>query len=148
MHVYTCAISNVCAYSVHYHCTVQYYQAEDNNLLRISPEDLASYWERQEAGLGYKPHGFGMVPLGIYGDDARFTKGGDKIVMISLNAVLHEPTAGEIKRYPIFTLREYLNLGNRSLFPVCRVLAWSVNAARRRSSNHSILIMPAVYLVF
>ncbi|CAE7235058.1 unnamed protein product [Symbiodinium microadriaticum] len=106
------------------------YSQEDNNLLRVDPEDLARYWESQEAGLGAKPPGAGMVPLGLYGDDARFTKGGgDKIIMISMNAVLHEPAGDEIKRYPIFTLREYLCINTRSLFPVCRVLAWSMNVA-------------------
>ena len=123
-----------------------HFAIKDNNLLRISPDDLASYWERQEAGLGYKPPGFGKVPLGIYGDDARFTKSGDKIIMVSVNAVLHEPRVGEIKRYPVFTLREFLCLGNRSLFPVCRILAWSFNAARRRM-QHSLYHVSLVLLL-
>ena len=110
---------------------------KDNKLLRIDPEDLAKYWQRQEAALGSRPQGFGCVPLGIYGDDARFTKGGDKIIMISLNAVLHVPQIGEIKRYPIFTLREFLCMGTRSLFPVCRVLAWSLNVACRNQQSFS-----------
>ena len=103
---------------------------KDNDLIRVPAADLREYWRRMSQGQGRTPPGASeqMLPLGLYGDDARFTKSGDKVVMVSMNVLLHDIQKGELKRYVIWTLREYLSLGTRSVFPVCRVLAWSFNA--------------------
>ena len=105
---------------------------EANNLVRVDPNELLEYWRRQSAGQMRTPSGADgpsgpSIPLGLYGDDARFNKAGDKIIMISMNVVLHKPGKGEMKRYPIWTLREFISLGRRSVYPVMRLLAWSFN---------------------
>ena len=109
---------------------------EANNLIRVDPSELLEYWRRQSAGQMRTPAGADgpsgpSIPLGLYGDDARFNKTGDKIIMISMNCILHEPGNGEIKRYPIWTLREFISLGQRSVYPVMRLFAWSFNAPGR-----------------
>ena len=109
---------------------------EANKLVRVDPNELLEYWRRQSAGQMRTSRGADgpsgpSIPLGLYGDDARFNKAGDKIIMISMNVVLHKPGKGEMKRYPIWTLREFISLGRRSVYPVMRLLAWSFNVPGR-----------------
>ena len=43
----------------------------------------------------------GAVPLGMHGDDSRFTDSGQKLLVLSLN-ILHDPTKA---RFPLVAIR-------------------------------------------
>ncbi|CAE7251674.1 unnamed protein product [Symbiodinium sp. CCMP2592] len=87
----------------------------DSGKIRVTPAELEDYWEhlaaRARANQLPIPTGYDKraVPLGMYGDDARYN------------------TSGDIARYPVWTLREFICLGARTWNPIMRILSWSFN---------------------
>ena len=61
----------------------------------VSSEALEKYWQHVKANCNHEtpPIGFDQrsVPLGLRGDDARFNKKGEKLVLYTMNSILHEP---------------------------------------------------------
>ena len=68
-------------------------------------------------------------PIGISGDDAQWNLAGSKVICILLSYVLQEVQSLDLCRFPFFVLRHELSLGVRSLHPIWRITAWSINVA-------------------
>ncbi|CAE7387288.1 unnamed protein product [Symbiodinium microadriaticum] len=69
----------------------------DSGKIRVTPAELEEYWEHIAAraranGLAV-PTGYDKraVPLGLYGDDARYNVSGSKILMVTMNSILDSP---------------------------------------------------------
>ncbi|CAK9060915.1 Uncharacterized protein SCF082_LOCUS32000 [Durusdinium trenchii] len=80
------------------------------------------------------------TPLGLAGDDAKYSLAGAKVIVVCLNSILvdrqcHEaaaPVDGELKvnrRFLLFCLRHELSLGVGTLDPLYRAIIWSLNVA-------------------
>ena len=65
--------------------------SEDSGKLEMNMEKIREYWEA--SGETEHPGFPTSNPLGLYGDDCKFNQTGEKLIVISLNAVLHEYTS-------------------------------------------------------
>ena len=92
-----------------------------------------SHWKQHRyphpAADAFAASGKLYTPIGISGDDAQYTLGGAKIIVMLLSFCLHEPVALEMSRFPWFVLRGEYNLGPKTLDVPLRVLSWSLNVA-------------------
>ncbi|CAE7763120.1 unnamed protein product [Symbiodinium sp. CCMP2592] len=72
----------------------------ETNRVTVDRDEIKQYWSRLSAALGRDPVGAAecMVPLG-----------------------------GQMKRYPLMTIREWVSFGLRTWAPALRVMAWSYN---------------------
>ena len=79
-------------------------QCEETGRLRVSAEDLDEYWsqqqQQQQQPLGSAER---AVPLGLWGDDARFNRGGDKLLLFTMNCILHESSSYFVAIVPFAT---------------------------------------------
>lgn len=115
-----------------------------NGKVKISREDIrafCSHWETNKpyhVGVESKSH----CPLGLGGDDAKYTLSGAKVVVIVLNLPLWDQALQSTKatsvdsdmsvnrRFLIAAVRHEICLkGNKTLDPIFRVMAWSLNVA-------------------
>lgn len=67
-------------------------------------------------------------PLGLYGDDCRYNKAGEKLVVINFNMLLQEAKSLDLSRFPLFLLRVSRMVPDYSLTRVYQLLMWSFNA--------------------
>lgn len=87
--------------------------------------------------------------VGLYGDDCRYNNVGEKLLVVCMNLILQEPArrlvrkkggkrflaAGlDLCRYPIFVLRQFLQIHGYTLDPVFHLIRWSMNDAWLRDS--------------
>ena len=70
-----------------------YNSAEDTGRLRVSAAEISRYWAHTASRhpLGKNVVGFAEQanPLGVWGDDGRFNRAGQKLVLFTVNALLH-----------------------------------------------------------
>ena len=97
----------------------------------VSQEARAEFWSHYWQFRGEHPASCHHNPVGVAGDDARYNLAGQKIIIMMVSLVLHEPQRLEVCRYPFFLLREGLSLGKRTLHDVLKLLAWSLNVGFR-----------------
>ena len=66
---------------------------KETKRISVDPEEIKEYWSQLAAALGRDPVGAaeGMVPLGWWGDDARYNKQNDKITLFTMNVLHHNP---------------------------------------------------------
>ena len=67
--------------------------AKDSGKLTLNPAEIAKFWEHTtKTGFLNKDHPgkWGANVCGLYGDDARFTKSGEKLLAIVWNCILQE----------------------------------------------------------
>ena len=63
----------------------------------MTPAELEDYWEhlaaRARANQLPIPEGYDKraIPLGMYGDDARYNTSGSKLLMVTVNSILDAP---------------------------------------------------------
>ena len=63
--------------------------AEDNGGLNVPDEDRSRYWDHYQEYMDRDYSEF--LPLGVYGDDARYSAAGEKITLVTVNSLLTEP---------------------------------------------------------
>ena len=79
---------------------------QDSGRIRVTAAELEAYWQhiasRARANGEAVPEGFDKraVPMGLYGDDARYNLLGSKILLITLNSILesHRRVSVALKR--------------------------------------------------
>ena len=109
---------------------------QEKHRVTVGPDVLQRFW------MHWKQHRYPhpaadaaaeggklYTPIGISGDDAQYTLGGAKVIVMLLSFCLHEAKALELSRFPWFVLRHEYNLGPKTLDRPLRVLAWSLNVA-------------------
>ena len=70
---------------------------EDTGRIRDTDEELEEYWTHQasRAAAAGRPPPVGFqrrsAPLGFYGDDARYNRHNDKIILVTFNSILDCP---------------------------------------------------------
>ena len=106
---------------------------EDCGKLRLKPNDIRDFWEHLSEhtswAAGHPGKKLAANPIGIYGDDARYTKSGDKFTLLHVNALLSSSssrTDHEMKRFPLLAIREFITYPS-TLRPVYAIFAWSFN---------------------
>lgn len=66
---------------------------KDTGKLKIDPRKVSEFWENTTSS-GWLPTNhpgkWGANVLGMYGDDARYSKAGEKFISISWNCILQE----------------------------------------------------------
>ena len=69
---------------------------KESGKLSLDMEALAEFWQNttQTGWLNPNhPGRFGANVVGLYGDDARYTKSGEKLICIAWNVLLQEPAS-------------------------------------------------------
>ena len=65
--------------------------AKETGRIRVSAKQLDEFWVHEQAHsptpLGSR---IGALPLGVWGDDARYNRSGQKLILITVNCLLHE----------------------------------------------------------
>ncbi|CAL1134018.1 unnamed protein product [Cladocopium goreaui] len=69
-------------------------------------------------------------PIGLFGDDARWSLAGSKIICVLLNQILDPKTRLPSTRFLLFCLRVELSLGTSTIDPLFRAQAWSLNVSQ------------------
>ena len=101
--------------------------------LKIPPEDVATYWNRAralgEAWATCHPASSRHIPVGIYGDEARFntTFSQEKVLGLFMNLPLWRPKSIRASRFLIFALEENKLYKHFTLDAVLRRIVWSIN---------------------
>ena len=101
--------------------------------VQIPAEDVAAYWDHArahgEAWVTHHPATVQHIPLGLYGDEARFstTFSQDKVLGIFLNMPLWRPRSIRASRFLLFGLEEHKLYKNFTLDAVFRRIVWSIN---------------------
>ena len=66
---------------------------KETQKLKVDSDKLAEFWKNTTA-TGWinpsHPGKWGANVIGLYGDDARYTKSGEKLVVIAWNCILQE----------------------------------------------------------
>ena len=66
---------------------------KDSGKLKMKRETVAEFWQKTTA-TGWlnpsHPGKWGANVVGLYGDDARYTKSGEKLIAIAWNCLLQE----------------------------------------------------------
>ena len=73
----------------------------------VPEEDRLTYWRHYSE---YLPHDYSeYLPIGFWGDDARFNRAGDKIILCTFNSILRTPSrASPVLRKIVAISVEYL----------------------------------------
>ena len=103
----------------------------DTGLVKVDTAAVA-FFGRHFRNLGVEwavkhPATENHSPLGIYGDDARYTLEGDKLIAVFFDFLLHRRPTGFGSRFLLFFMRCSKSLGHRTLQPLWRVLMMSFN---------------------
>ena len=89
---------------------------------RTPKNHIELYWDwGKRFGCGWaRLGGPSVVPVGIYGDEAKYNDGPpqEKILGIYLNFVLFRPASVRHSRFLIFSIRSCFNLGPPTLYPL------------------------------
>ena len=97
--------------------------------MEIPHEAVAKYWlHSQTHDCPWKhvsPCG-NHIPLGLYGDAAKFAPTGEKIIAYFLNIILWTPKSSRMSRWLLFTLENDVCLWPQSLYPLFRVIVTSL----------------------
>lgn len=68
--------------------------SKDTGKLKRDAAQIAEFWAKTTSSgwleANHPGSALGAIPLGLYGDDARYTKSGEKFISISWNAILHK----------------------------------------------------------
>ena len=110
---------------------VQYLFADHG--ISIPQQTVTRYWQHARARLpwGAQHPSRGLhVPLALHGDEARYTNGKgcvEKVVVLNLSCPLWRPKSARNSRFVLFSLRESLSLGHRTLWPIFQYLTWALN---------------------
>ena len=99
--------------------------------IQVPMEQRQQFWSHWRKFMPAHPAMYGKrhSPIGISGDDAQWNLAGAKVIVILMSFVLQEVQSLDLCRFPLFVLRHELTLGVRTMHPVWRVLAWSLNIA-------------------
>ena len=67
--------------------------SEEKSLMDVSRESLQFYWNHVKARSETTPIGCEelSIPLGVWGDDARYNRKGEKLILCTMNSLLHCP---------------------------------------------------------
>ena len=80
------------------------------------------------------------IPLGLYGDAAKYAPTGEKIIAYFLNVVLWTPKSSRMSRWLLYTLENDVCLGAQSLNPLLKPIVESLlkcyNGLEIRGRNH------------
>ena len=106
------------------------YLCSENYGLFISDESLQQFWDHAvtyfEWGASH-PGRHTHIPLGVYGDEARYTNSTgfvEKVVTLVVNLPLWCPRTTRSSRFIFFTIRESLLVGYKeTLWPIYEHLA-------------------------
>ena len=105
----------------------------DEIQLRTPPEHINFYWQwaKQHHCPWARLGGHGVVPCGLYGDEARYNQSGpeEKVLGLFVNLVLFRPASIRHSRFLVFSIRSCLCIGIHTLYPVLRHLTWSFHLA-------------------
>ncbi|CAE7209454.1 unnamed protein product [Symbiodinium sp. CCMP2456] len=102
---------------------------EDKHGIVFSQEDLAGFWAHWRQHMPPHPATDLHVPVGLAGDDTQYNLAGAKLIVNLLSFPLYNPASSKLCRWPYFVLRYELSIGERTLDPIWRVAAWSLNIA-------------------
>lgn len=89
--------------------------------MTIQKEAVLKYWmHAKEFGCPWKDVSPDMdhLPLGLYGDAAKYAPTGEKIIAYFLNVVLWAPKSSRMSRWLLFSLENDHNLGPATLNPL------------------------------
>lgn len=103
--------------------------AKDKHGIVFSQEDLAGFWAHWRQHMPPHPATDLHVPVGLAGDDTQYNLAGAKLIVNLLSFPLYNPASSKLCRWPYFVLRYELSIGERTLDPIWRVAAWSLNIA-------------------
>ena len=97
-------------------------------------EHVDFYWRWAQSNYcpWAKLGGPGIIPAGLYGDEARYSEAGapeQKVIGIFVNLVLFRPASIRHSRWLVFSIRSSLCIGSHTLYPVLRYLVWSFHLA-------------------
>ena len=101
--------------------------------VRIPAQEVAAYWghaqAHDEAWARNHPATSRHIPLGLYGDEARFstTFSQDKVLGIFLNMPLWRPRSIRASRFLLFAIEENKLYKHFTLDAVLRRIVWSIN---------------------
>ena len=101
--------------------------------VQIPAHDVAAYWGHArahgEAWVTNHPATSEHIPLGLYGDEARFstTFSQDKVLGIFLNMPLWRPRSIRASRFLLFGIEEKKLYKHFTLDAVLRRIVWSIN---------------------
>ena len=142
--------------------------AQENRKISWKSADVTSFWKhwRDHVPFHHPAAEEGKhIPIGIFGDDAKYTLAGAKVIVMLLNFVVQNtmraltylcvcflvlqrnmqqnpqenvltphvhvtPLGLDLSRFPFFVLRYELTLGQQTMDPILRVIAWSFNASQ------------------
>ncbi|CAE7745613.1 hypothetical protein AK812_SmicGene19792 [Symbiodinium microadriaticum] len=90
----------------------------ESGRIRVTDAELQEFWKHTAAAAARVPSSSGKTvpipgyaelsnPLGLWGDDARFNRSGQKLILFTLNSLIHRSSRKEMKRYPLFSIREH-----------------------------------------
>ena len=111
------------------------YLFEDHGL-HIDEAAITYFWEhaRQffEWGAGHPAveDGCSHVPIGLYGDEAKYTTSSglcEKIVCITMSFPLFNPRSTRNSRFLVFVIRESMSTGRNTIWPIYDYLRWCLN---------------------
>ena len=69
-------------------------QSEESGKVQITQEAVDSYWAHLEAHQTWASvhPGRSSMPIGLHGDDGRYNKPGDKVILVTMNFLLARDT--------------------------------------------------------
>lgn len=89
-------------------------QCKASGKLVRDEDSISQYWRHTtQYGWHKRDHpGFAVkaAPMGLYGDDCRYNKSGEKLVILNCNTILQEPKRTLIRFLYVFFLTAYLGL--------------------------------------
>ena len=78
-----------------------YMSSQDTNRIRVSSAEISQFWAHNAAMPAHQRMEIpgstdldAFNPLGLYGDDGRINKSGDKLVLVCMNSLLHCASRG------------------------------------------------------
>ena len=103
--------------------------AKDKHGITFSADELKRFWRHYRQHMPQHPASDEHVPVGLAGDDTQYNLAGAKLIINLVSFPLYDPAASKLCRWPYFVLRYEVSLGERTLDPIWRVAAWSLNIA-------------------
>ena len=118
-------------------------QPKDSGKLKLDQTKITEFWNHT-CNTGWlepnHPGNWGANVIGFYGDDARYTKGGEKLISLAWNAILQEPERHWVHfsiflfniKYFLKSLHCTYTQSHKSLSwsPMVRLFYWGLDLAR------------------
>eukprot|EP00439_Symbiodinium_sp_Y106_P053685 s827_g7.t1 len=101
----------------------------DKHGITFSADELKRFWRHYRQHMPQHPASDEHVPVGLAGDDTQYNLAGAKLIINLVSFPLYDSAASKLCRWPYFVLRYEVSLGERTLDPIWRVAAWSLNIA-------------------